>query len=480
MKKYGMYIGGKWDQSSNGEEILVLNPANESVIASVPRGGRLEAERAVEEANKAKSAWASMNILERASIIKRTAKRIEKNQEYLAKVIVQEQGKPIQEAIGEVQGAIFMLEYAANSALHIEGDILHSSFEDEQVLIFKVPHGVVLGITPWNYPLAVPARKIAPALITGNTVILKPHEETPISALELAKMFELEGLPKGVLNVVTGTGEEVGVPLVNNSGVDYITVTGSVRAGRNIYTSAAKNIIPVSLELGGKAPFIVLNDADVDLAVKHAVDSRMANCGQVCICNERTYIHEDIYDEFITKFEAELKNIQIGDPMDIRTQLGPKVNKTELTKIHNMVLKARDQGATIVTGGNPLQEGEFQRGYWYPPTLLTDVKQNMEIVQEEVFGPVIPVIKFSNFEEALEMANDSSFGLSAYLFTNDYKKIMKSVHHIDFGEIYINRSGPESFHAFHGGYRNSGVGGDDGKYGLDGYMKKKTVYMNYQ
>jgi lactaldehyde dehydrogenase/glycolaldehyde dehydrogenase len=479
MEKYEMFIDGKWQKAAGNEEIPVINPATEEVIGTVPKGGAEDAAKAVEAASRAQKQWRLLTSTERAAILKRTVLRMAQHKEHLATVIVKEQGKPFTEALGEVDGAMFLLEYAANWALHIEGDVLASDRINEQILIMKVPHGVVLGITPWNYPLAVPARKIGPALVTGNTIVLKPHEETPLSALELARLFELEGLPPGVLNVVTGTGEEAGMPLVSNPGVQFITVTGSVRAGRSIYASAANNITAVSLELGGKAPFIVMDDADLDHAVKHAVASRMMNCGQVCICNERTYVHESIYESFLSKFVAELSKIKIGNPFDLTTQLGPKVNKTELDKVHAMVQRAQAQGAEVVTGGHLLNEGEFAKGYWYPPTVLTGALQHMDIVQEEVFGPVVPVMKFSDLDEAISLANDSRYGLSAYLFSNNYGKIMRAIQDIQFGELYINRSGPESFHAYHTGYRNSGVGGDDGKYGIENYLRKKTVYLNY-
>lgn len=479
MKPYQMFLNGCWRSALGNEEIPIINPATEEVIATVPMGGETESQLAVESAAEAQKKWAKLSPVARAAYIKRVVQRMAQNKSYLAEIIVKEQGKPYQEALGEVDGAMFFLDYAANWALRIEGDTLNSEREDEHILIVKVPHGVVLGITPWNYPLAVPARKIGPALITGNTIVIKPHEATPLSALELARMFELEGLPPGVLNVVTGTGETAGASLVRHPSVQFVTVTGSVKSGRKIYASAAQNITSVSLELGGKAPFIVMDDVDIDFAVKHAVASRIANCGQVCICNERTYVHERIYDEFVSKFVSEFAKIKIGNPMDPNTQLGPKVSLTELEKVDLMVKNAKSQGAEILIGGNPFRDGEFNKGYWYPPTVLTGVRQDMEIMQDEVFGPVTPIMKFSEFEEAVQLANDSKYGLSAYLFTNDYRIVMLSIRDIDFGEIYVNRTGAEGFHAYHSGYRNSGVGGDDGKYGIEAYMKKKTVYLNY-
>lgn len=479
MNDYLMYIGGHWTEALDGRRMQVINPATEESFASFPLAGEAEARLALEAASKAQPAWGALPSSERAAVLMRVARRIEADKERLAKIIVEEQGKPYSEALGEVGGAKYHMEYAAGWALRMEGDVLESVRTDERILILKVPHGVVVGITPWNYPLAVPARKIAPALISGNAIVIKPHEDTPLSALELARLFEQEGLPPGILNVVTGTGLEVGAPLVSHPLADFVTVTGSLQAGRAIYTAAARQITPVSLELGGKAPFIVMDDADIDKAVQHAVQARMENCGQICTCNERTYVHERVYDEFVAKFVSAVSAIRMGDPMLAETQLGPKVSLKELERIDGLVKRAKAQGAEILTGGASHKEGMFRRGYWYPPTVIVGVSQQAEIVQEEVFGPVLPILKVDSLEEAIDCANDCKYGLSAYLFTENYRTVMQATARIRFGELFINRSGAESLHAYHSGHRLSGVGGDDGKYGLDAYMKKKTVYLNY-
>ncbi len=479
MKKYKMFINGNWEDGSSGDYSTIVNPTTEEEFAAVPIGNQQDALKAIHAAKHAQVGWALLPPLERAKYLKEAANMILKHKDELSKLIVAEQGKIISEALGEVDGAIFLLQYSAEWALRIEGDVLPSS-ANESILIKKVPHGVVLGVTPWNYPFAVPARKIGPALITGNTVILKPHENTSLSALELARMFEMVGLPKGVLNVVTGTGRGVGNDLVAHPDVHMITMTGSVRAGKEIYAASSPHLKKISLELGGKAPFIVMQDADLESAVKHAMISRFTNCGQICICNERMYVHETIFDSFVEKFIAAAKKLEVGDPMKPESNMGPKANRNELEKVVQLVDEARTQGANVLTGGAPLREGKYARGYWYPPTVITNVQSNMRIMREEVFGPVIPIVKFSSIDEAIEQANDSQYGLSAYIFGNNYREIMRAVEKVDFGEIFVNRTGAESFHAFHSGYRMSGVGGDDGKYGIDSYLKKKTVYLNFE
>lgn len=479
MKKYQMFIDGVWKDSRSGNASVVINPATEEEIATVPCADGEDAGEAVDAARSAQKSWSRLSSLERASYLKETVKNLKKYKADLARVIVAEQGKPYKEALGEVDGAVHLLEYSAEWALRIEGDIL-PSFANESILIKKVPHGVVLGITPWNYPLAVPARKIGPALITGNTIVLKPHEITPLSALELAKLFELSGLPRGVLNVVTGTGRGVGECLVGHPDIEFVTMTGSVRAGQEIYSASAQRMKSLSLEMGGKAPFIIMEDVDVDVAVRHALRARFMNCGQVCICNERTYIHAKIYDEFVEKCVAAAQRIQVGDPLEPDTEMGPKISLRELQKVANMVDRARRDGAEVLTGGAVLKEGAFSRGFWYPPTVVTGATADMDIMKEEIFGPVLPLIKINDLEEAIVQANDSTYGLSAYLFGNDYRKIMRAVESIDYGEVFVNRSGAESFHAYHSGYRFSGVGGDDGKYGIEHYLRKKSVYLNYE
>ena len=478
VKKYRQFIGGEWVDSTDKKFIVVENPATEEIIAKVPAGSIEDASLALTSARAAQPAWEALPPVERGDLLRRLAHLVSENRDRLASVIVAEQGKPFEEARGEVDGTALYLTHAAEEARRITGDILPSDEPDEQIWIQRVAHGVVVALTAWNYPLALAARKMAPALVAGNTVVIKSHEETPLSALELAQLVQQAGFPEGVVNVVTGEGRTVGQTLVTHPITDLITMTGSTRAGMEIYKAAADGLKVVRLELGGKAPFIVAEDADIGAAVQAAVVSRFENCGQICICNERMYVHEKIYDEFMSLFLAAVARLEVGDPMG-KFDIGPKFNAAELNKITDMVDKARDAGAEILAGGAPLTGGIFDKGYWYPPTVIGNVNNDMDIMQEEVFGPVIPIMKVGDFDEALALANDSRYGLSAYVFTKDMKRLMRLSRELNFGEIYVNRPGGDAAHAFHGGYRHSGVGGEDGKYGLEGYFRKKTIYVNF-
>jgi len=458
---------------------VIVSPTTGQPIAQAPEGGAAEAERALRAARAAQPAWGRMAPLARAVIMRRIADLIDRDSEALARIVVAEQGKPITEARGEVGGAAEFFRYFAEFARRIEGQILPSDAADEQVWIQRLPVGVVVGIIPWNYPAALVSRKVAPAMIAGDTIVLKPHELTPLSALYMARLFVEAGVPAGVINIVTGAGPVVGEALVASPLVDLVTMTGSVPTGQKILRTSADHIKPVSLELGGKAPFIVMPDADLDLAVKSALTSRFMNCGQVCICNERTLVHKDIYADFLEAFVAATRALRLGDPMSETTDVGPKVSAPELAKVEGFVAQAIGEGARLVLGGAKPKVAPVEGGNWYLPTILSDVRPDMAIMRAEIFGPVVPIAPFATFEDALAIANDSRYGLSAYLFTRDMPLIMRAVRDIDFGELYINRIGPEALQGFHVGYRQSGVGGDDGVAGLEIYLKKKTVYMNY-
>jgi len=478
INQYCHFIGGEWVSSTSKKLVAVENPATEEIIAKVPAGTAADAERALEAARAAQPAWEALPPVERGDLLRRLAHLVAENRERLARVVVAEQGKPLAEARGEVDGAALYLTHAAEEARRITGDILPSDEPDEQIWIQRVAHGVVVALTAWNYPLALAARKLGPALIAGNTVVVKSHEGTPLSALELAQLIQQADFPPGVVNVVTGEGRSVGETLVTHPITDLVTMTGSTRAGREIFKAAADDLKVLRLELGGKAPFIVAEDADIGAAVKAAVVSRFENCGQICICNERMYVHEKVADEFMDRFLAAVARLEVGDPME-QIDIGPKFSAAERDKVARMVDTARSAGAELLTGGKSLTGGIFDKGYWYPPTVLTNVKNDMEVMQDEVFGPVIPIMKVGDFDEALSLANDSRYGLSAYVFTKDMKRLMRLVRGLNFGEIYVNRPGGDAAHAFHGGYRHSGLGGEDGKYGLEGYFRKKCIYVNF-
>lgn len=477
-ERYRHFIDGAWEESTLKEWIEVENPATEEVIASVPRGSEADADRALTAAWNAQPEWEALAPIARAELLKRLSRLVLQNRERLAQVVIAEQGKPLAEARGEIEGAALYLSYAAEEARRVTGDIIPSDEQDEQIWIQKVAHGVVVALTAWNYPAGLMCRKIGPALLAGNTVVVKSHEGTPLSALEIAQLSVEAGFPPGVLNVISGIGEGVGQALVTHPYTRLVTLTGSVRAGKAVFRAAADDLKILRLELGGKAPFIVAEDADIASAVRAAVVSRFENCGQICICNERMYVHEKIADEFTERFVKAVEALKVGDPREL-VDVGPKFSGAELDKVEAMMKDAVTAGAEVLTGGARLTEGEFSRGHWLAPTVLGVNDNAMDIMQNEVFGPVVPIMRVGDFDEAMRLANESRYGLSAYVYTRDMRRIMRLTRELKFGEIYVNKSGGDVVQAHHTGLRDSGLGGEDGKYGLEGYFQKKTMYVNF-
>jgi lactaldehyde dehydrogenase/glycolaldehyde dehydrogenase len=444
----------------------------------VPNGSEEDADRALVAAERAQPAWEALPPVERGRLLQALARLILENRERLAQVVIAEQGKPLGEARGEIEGTALYLTYAAEEARRITGDIIPSDNPDEQIWIERVAHGVVVALTAWNYPAALMTRKLGPALIAGNTVVVKSHEGTPLSALEIAGLAQQVGFPAGVINVVSGTGTGIGAALVRHPIPRMITLTGSVRAGKEIFRAAADDLKLLRLELGGKAPFVVAEDADIGAAVRAAVLSRFENCGQICICNERMYLHRRIADEFLDKFVHAVEALKVGDPTTL-VDVGPKFSGPELAKVEAMVEAAVGAGAEVLTGGKRLTDGAFARGHWFAPTVMKVADNHLPIMQDEIFGPVVPALTVGDFDEGLKLANESRYGLSAYVFTKDMRRLMRLVRELRFGEIYVNRPGGDAVHAHHAGMRHSGIGGEDGKYGLDAYFQKKTIYVNY-
>ncbi len=475
---YQMYIDGAWTDGRAPGRLDVENPANGTVFATVPAGSVADATAALEAARRAQPAWAALPPIVRARYVSDLAAAVTRDKAHLARIVVREQGKPLNQAEGEIDAAVMFLTYAAESARRIEGDIVPSDFPNEEVWIRRVPYGVVVGLTAWNYPAALAARKVGPALVAGNTIVVKGHESTPLSALEIARLAHEVGLPKGVLNVVTGDGRTVGDALVRSPLSDLVTMTGSVRAGREIYAAGAHELKVIRLELGGKAPFIVLEDADIDAAVEAAVVSRFTNCGQICTCNERMYLHKAIAEPFLDRFVARVKGMRVADPMT-NPDMGPKVNRPEVDKVEEIVNEAMAAGAEVLAGGRRLKECEFSRGQWFEPTVLRVESNSASIMQREIFGPVAPVMTVDSFEQALTFANDSSYGLSAYVYTGDLRRVMRLSRELAFGELYVNRPCGELVQGFHTGWKHSGLGGEDGKYGFDGYLRKQTTYVRW-
>ena len=479
MKTYQLYINGKWQDAVNGELKNVYSPTNEDLIAKIQDGDEADAIKALKAAESAHGEWSLLPARKRAEILRRFVSLIRNKRADLANLLVKEQGKLHRVAEMEVDVTCSFIEYACDWARHLEGNIIPSDNKNEHIYIHKVSRGVVVAITAWNFPLALAARKIGPALVTGNTVVLKPTSETPLATLELADLAKEAGMPDGVLNIVTGSGRKLGDALCRNNITKMITMTGSTPAGQAILNAATETMAHVQLELGGKAPFIVMEDADLEAAAVAALHSRFDNCGQVCTCNERLYVQSSVYDQFMKIFLPMVENLKVGDPMDADTDIGPKINKAEVEHMHQLVDDSVRQGATIACGGKKPEGDLFEKGFWFKPTILTDVTQEMEIVHEESFGPILPVIKFDDKEQVIRYANDADYGLAAMVFTKDMNYVHQLVNTLESGEVYINRGHGEQHQGFHNGLKLSGTGGEDGRYGIEQYMEKKTFYINY-
>ena len=474
---YTQFINGSFTSSDpDGDYIGIFNPCNEELIAKVARGTQQDADDAIAVAKEAQLEWSMRTSVDRASFLKKMANVIRDNRVFLADTLAREQAKVRSLAQVEIDVTAEYYDYYAGLARSYEGEIIPSDRAGEQIFIHKFPIGVVVGICPWNFPFFVMARKVAPSLLTGNTVVIKVSEETPLTCLEFARLIEEVNLPNGVLNVVCGYGDEIGEALTNNKDVGIISLTGSVQSGHKVMAAAAKNITKVSLELGGKAPAIVCKDADLDLAVKAIVASRVIYSGQVCNCAERVYVEEGVYDEFISKLITAMEAVKTGSACDDDgIDMSAQINKTQLDKIGKMVENAVSEGAKVLLGGR--KNSKFSKGHYYEPTVIVDVKQDFEIMQKETFGPVLPVMKVKNFDEALKFSNDSMYGLTSSVYTNDLNTMLRATKELKFGETYFNRENFEAIQGFHAGWRKSGIGGADGKHGLEEYLQTRTVYI---
>jgi lactaldehyde dehydrogenase/glycolaldehyde dehydrogenase len=433
-----MYIDGQFVTWRGDAWIDVVNPATEAVISRIPDGQAEDVRKAIDAAERAQPEWEALPAIERASWLRKISAGIRERASEISALIVEEGGKIQQLAEVEVAFTADYIDYMSEWARRYEGEIIQSDRPGENILLFKRALGVTTGILPWNFPFFLIARKMAPALLTGNTIVIKPSEFTPNNAIAFAKIVDEIGLPRGVFNLVLGRGETVGQELAGNPKVAMVSMTGSVSAGEKIMATAAKNITKVCLELGGKAPAIVMDDADLELAVKAIVDSRVIN-------------------------PAERNDIAMG----------PLINAAALERVEQKVARAVEEGARVALGGKAV-EG---KGYYYPPTLLLDVRQEMSIMHEETFGPVLPVVAFDTLEEAISMANDSDYGLTSSIYTQNLNVAMKAIKGLKFGETYINRENFEAMQGFHAGWRKSGIGGADGKHGLHEYLQTQVVYL---
>jgi lactaldehyde dehydrogenase / glycolaldehyde dehydrogenase len=473
-KSYNNYIDGAFTADTAGW-IDVNNPATGALLARIPDSDAAVVSQAVAAAKRAQPGWEKTPAVERGNYLRKISAKIRQNREELAQIIVREQGKTQGLAQVEVDFTADYIDYTAEWARRLEGEVLTSDRPNENIFLLRKPVGVVAGILPWNFPFFLIARKLAPALITGNTIVIKPSEETPMNAFEFARLVDETDLPRGVFNLVGGTGISTGDPLVSHPDVDLITFTGSVATGSRIMQTAGKNLTRVNLELGGKAPAIVLADADLDLAAKAIYDSRVINTGQVCNCAERVYVERGVHEALVERLERLFLATRYGDPsVEADLHMGPLVNQAGLDKVAAMVEQARRDGATIVTGG---KRADIPGGFHYEPTLIVDARADMDIMRKEIFGPVLPIQVVDSLEEAIALSNDSDLGLTSSIFTSNINSAMKAVRELRFGETYINREHFEAMQGFHAGRRKSGIGGADGKHGLYEFTETHVVYL---
>lgn len=475
MKHYDNFINGRFVPARGAERITVTNPSTGAEICTVPDSRDADVEAALEAAESVQREWARRPAVERAGALRALAAKIRQNIEPLARVITEEQGKVLPLARVEAAFTADYFDYMAEWARRIEGEILESDRRGETILLFRQPIGVIGGILPWNFPFFLIARKVAPALVTGNAIVIKPSEETPHNAVKFCELMAGLDLPPGLINIVHGRGATAGKALAGSARIGMISFTGSVETGSAIMSAAAPNITKVNLELGGKAPAIVMADADLGLAVKAITDSRVINSGQVCNCAERVYVERRVAGEFTERLAASMKASRFGDPVaDETVSYGPLINEAGYRKVSGMVERARAEGAEVVTGG---KRGAGNGGYFFEPTVLANCKQEMEIVRREIFGPVVPVVTFEDLDEAVRLANDSDYGLTSSIYTRDLNAALRACQEIRFGETYINRENFEAMQGFHAGWRKSGIGGADGKHGLYEFTQTHVVYL---
>ncbi|MQT56296.1 succinate-semialdehyde dehydrogenase [Pseudomonas sp. FSL R10-0399] len=469
--RHGNFIDGQW--SSGGPTYPVLNPATGELVANVQKAGAEETELAIDAANRALPAWRKLTAKERSQRLKRWGELMLSNQKDLATLLSREQGKPLAEAMGEVVYAASFLEWFAEEAKRAYGDVIPSHKADARIIVVKEAIGVVAAITPWNFPLAMVTRKVGPALAAGCTMILKPSEETPLSAFALAVLAEQAGIPAGVFNIVSGDAVAIGGALQASSIVRKLSFTGSTRTGKLLMRQAADTLKKVSLELGGNAPFIVFDDADLDAAVKGAMASKFRNTGQTCVCVNRFFIQDGVYDAFTAKLAEAVAAMRVGDALQGDTEQGPLINAAALAKVEAHVGDAVEKGAKVLCGGRRHALG----GTFFEPTILTEASNDMLIAQEETFGPVAACFRFKDEAQVLALANDTPFGLSAYFYSRDIGRVWRMAEGLEAGMVGINEGIISTEVAPFGGIKESGLGREGSKYGLDDYLELKYLLM---
>lgn len=477
MKEVQLFINGEFLDNGDREMRDNVNPATEEVISRFPMATEADVEVAVDAAYEAQKSWEKVPAIERANYLMELVELLKENQELLARTTSEEMGKPLAQAMDEAGWLPAYVQYMAAQARHLKGQIIPSDRPNENIFLYKMPIGVAGQIMPWNFPLFLIGRKVAPALIAGCTVVLKASSDCPNGAYEFAKIVEKSSLPKGVINVITGSGALTGNALASNPKISIVTITGSTEVGKKIMKAAADNVTKVSLELGGKAPVIVMNDCKLDETVDYVVASRVINTGQVCNAAERVYVQEGIAEEFTKKVIEKMKTLTYGPALAGTFDMGSMVNKAQQEHVDEMVQSAIAEGATVACGGHKVQVDG--KGWFYEPTVITGCTHDMRIMRDEIFGPVLPITTFKTLDEAIEMANDSVYGLTSSIYTTDYDTVMRAMNEIKFGETYVNREHFEAFQGFHQGVRQSGIGGEDGELGVEEYLETHVCYVDW-
>ena len=473
LKAHG-YINGEWVGDNTESRFEVTNAYTNEVISTLPEMGKKETNDAIEAANIAWPNWRSKTAKERSVILKKWFDLIMENQEDLAILMTAEQGKPIAEARGEVGYGASFIEWFAEEGKRTYGDVIPTPSNDRRIIVIKQPIGVVASITPWNFPIAMITRKCAPALAAGCPVVIKPASETPLSALAIAELADQAGIPKGILNVVVGThSSEIGLALTDSKIVRKLSFTGSTAVGKILTRNCADTMKKVSMELGGNAPFIVFDDADLDSAVSGALISKFRNTGQTCVCSNRILVQEGIYDEFVTRLADAVKTLNVGNGMEDGINQGPLISQKALDKVKDHISDAIDRGAVIVAGGKPHQSG----GTMFEPTVISNVDSSMKVASEETFGPLAPIFKFSTEQEAIDMANDTEFGLASYFYTSNVNRIWRVSEALEYGMVGVNEGVISNEVAPFGGVKESGLGREGSHYGIDDFLELKYICM---
>lgn len=461
--------------ASRHTEIRVINPATGEIIDSVPNLGKEEAKKAVDAAYDAFPLWSKKTAAQRCELLMKWHRLIEKSKQGIAEIMTREQGKPLSEALGEVEYANSFVLWFAEEGKRIYGETIPASHENKRIIVLKQPVGVVAAITPWNFPAAMITRKVAPALAAGCTVVVKPAEQTPLTALKLLELAEKAGIPKDVLTVITGDAQEIGETWLEDQRVRKITFTGSTEVGKLLMRGAAETVKKISLELGGHAPLIVFEDADLDKAVAGAIASKFRNAGQTCVCANRIYVQESISEMFIKKFTSEVKKLKIGNGLDAGTQVGPLIDQDALTKIEAHISDALEKGGIIAVGGSRIP---VDGGHFFEPTILINASEDMLCMKEETFGPLAPITLFKTEEEVIQRANNSVYGLAAYVFTENISKAIYTSEKLEYGIVGLNDGVPSIAQAPFGGYKQSGLGREGGHQGIEEFLETKYISIS--